>query len=144
MMVARKSVDRRPRPQTLWPLTVGMLIALAAGCAPSAPMPPIPADLPLTANQDIFTIRWALQKETTVTRAVGTLMSPNVTPIQVTMGLFGLDSGGSIVSRGTSWVRPNTFANVPFPFSVELTPTGREVRYDLQVLDYRLPGFRMN
>jgi hypothetical protein len=144
MMVARESVDRRPRPQTVWLLTVGMLIALAAGCAPSAPMPPIPADLPLTANQDIFTIRWALQKEPTVTRAVGTLTTPNVTPSQVTMGLFGLDSGGSIVSRGTSFVRPTGFGHIPLPFSVELTPTGREVRYDLRVLDYRFPGFRMN
>ena len=143
-MIARKSVDRRPRPKTLWLLTVGTLIALAAGCAPSAPMPPIPADLPLTANQDVFTIRWALQKEPTVTRAVGTLTTPNVTPSQVTMGLFGLDSGGSIVSRGTSWVRPTGFGHIPMPFSVELTPTGREVRYDLRILDYRFPGFRMN
>ena len=144
MMVARESVDRRPRPQTLWLLIVGMFVALAAGCAPAAPMPPIPADLPLTANQDIFTIRWALQKEPTVTRAVGTLTTPNVTPSQVTMGLFGLDSGGSIVSRSTSFVRPTGFGHIPLPFSVELTPTGREVRYDLRVLDYRFPGFRMN
>ena len=102
MMVARESVHRRPRYRAPWFLAVGMLIALAAGCAPSAPMPPIPADLPLTANQDIFTIRWALQKEPTVTRAVGTLTTSNVTPTQVTMGLFGLDSGGSIVSRGAA------------------------------------------
>ena len=143
MMVARGSVHR-PGLRTSWRLAVGMLVALAAGCAPSAPMPPIPADLPLTANEDIFTIRWALQKESGVTRAVGTLTTVNVVPSQVTMGLFGLDSGGSIVSRGTSWVRPTGFANQPIPFSVELTPTGREARYDLRVLDYRLPGFRMN
>ena len=144
MKAASESVHRRPRLRTSRLLALGMLLAAAAGCAPSAPMPPIPADLPLTANEDIFTIRWALQKEPTVTRAVGTLTSVNVTPTQVTMGLFGLDSGGSIVSRGTSWVRPPGFGNPPIPFSVELTPTGREVRYDLRVTDYRLPGFRMN
>jgi hypothetical protein len=104
----------------------------------------VPADLPFTKNEDIFEIRWALQKEPTVTRAAGLINTSTTTPVQVTMGLFGLDAGGRIVSRGTSWVRPSSFSARSLPFSVELTPTGQEARYDLRVLDYRLPGFRMD
>jgi hypothetical protein len=35
-----------------------------------------------------------------------------------------------------------SFANVPIPFSVELTPTGQEAKYELTVLNYRLPNMR--
>jgi hypothetical protein len=143
MMIARESAHRRPGHRVPWLLTLGVLVTLA-GCGAPAPRPDIPADLPLTMNEDIFQIRWALQKEVTVTRAVGLLNTSNATPIEVTVGLFGLDSGGSIVSRGTSWERPTSFGNQPIPFSVELTPTGQEARYELHILNYRLPGFRMN
>ena len=143
-MIATEPVHRRPGYRVSWLLALGMLVTLGGCGTTAAPRPDIPAELPFTTNEDIFTIRWALQKDPTVTRAVGTLFTPNVTPLQITMGLFGLDSGGSIVSRGTTWVRPASFANAPIPFGVELTPTGKEARYELRVLDYRLPGFRMN
>jgi hypothetical protein len=106
--------------------------------------PVIPAELPLTTHDQIFTIRWALQKEASLTRAVGTLTTSTSAPARATLGLFGLDAGGRIVSRGTSWVRPSSFGSPSMPFSVELTPTGQEARYDLRVLDYHMPGFRMD
>jgi hypothetical protein len=103
-----------------------------------------PAELPLTTHDQIFTIRWALQKDATVTRAVGTLTTSTSAPAQATLGLFGLDAAGKIVSRGTSSVRPPSFGSSSMPFSVELTPTGQETRYDLRVLRYHMPGFRMD
>jgi hypothetical protein len=142
MMVARKSLLRRPGNRVRWLVALGMLTTLV-GCAPG-PQTVIPSELPLTKNEDIFEIRWALQKEAAVTRAVGLLNTQTVTPIQVTVGLFGLDAQGRIVSRGTSWVRPSSFNSRSLQFSVELTPTGQEARYELRILDYRLPGFRMD
>ena len=142
MTIGTGTAPRRLWHGVLWLLALGMLTMLA-GCAPG-PMSMVPSDLPFTKNEDIFEIRWALQKEATVTRAVGLLNTSNATPLQVTVGLFGLDAQGSIVSRGTSWVRPNSFSSRSLPFSVALTPTGQEARYELRILDYRLPGFRMN
>jgi hypothetical protein len=104
----------------------------------------VPSELPLTQNEDIFQIRWALQKEATITRAVGLVETNTAPPTEVTLGFFGLDANGRIVSRGTSWVRPTSFSSRSMPFSVELTPTGRETKYELHVLNYRLPGFRMD
>jgi len=104
----------------------------------------IPADLPLTTREDIFEIRWALQKEATVVRAVGLLNTQNVTPAQVTLGFYGLNAEGRIVSRGTSWVRPSDFSSRSLPFRVELTPTGQETKFELRVLEYRLSNMRSN
>jgi hypothetical protein len=142
MMVARDSVRRRPGNRIRGLLALGMLATLA-GCAPG-PQSVVPSELPLTQNEDMFQIRWALQKEATVTRAAGLLETSNTTPMEVTLGFFGLDANGGIVSRGTSWVRPSSFSSRSIPFSVELTPTGRETKYELRILNYRLPGFRMN
>jgi hypothetical protein len=144
MMVAGKSVHRRARHRSPWVLALSVLVALA-GCGAPAPRPVIPDNLPNTANQDVFVLRWALQKEAAVTRAVGRIETTNTaTPVEITLGFFGLDASGRIVSRGTSWLRPMSFANVPIPFSVELTPTGQETKYELTVLNYRLPNMRMN
>jgi hypothetical protein len=142
MMVARESVHRRPKYPTRWLLALGMLVALA-GCSPG-PRAMIPAELPLTMNQDIFEIRWALQKEATVVRAVGLINTQTTTPAQVTLGFYGLDAQGRIVSRGTSWVRPSDFGSRSLPFTVELTPTGQETKFELHVLEYRLPNMRSN
>lgn len=142
MKIATRSVHRHPRHRARWLLALGMLLTLA-GCAPG-PQSVVPAELPLITHQDIFAIRWALQKEATVTRAAGLIETATTTPAQVTLSLFGLDANGRIVSRGTSWVRPSSFSSLSIPFSVQLTPTGQEVKYDLRVIDYRLPSMRMN
>ena len=140
MMMARKSAHRRRGHRAPWLLALGMLIILV-GCAPG-PQSIVPAELPLTTHQDIFVIRWALQKEPTVTRAAGRIETMTITPQQVALSLFGLDANGRIVSRGTSWVRPDSFNSLSIPFSVEVTPTGQEVKYDLRIIDYRLPNMR--
>jgi len=142
MMAARESVHRRPRHKGSWLLAVGMLVTLA-GCAPG-PMSVVPAELPLTTYEDIFVIRWALQKEANVARAVGLINTQTTAPAQVTIGFYGVDAQGRIVSRGTTWVRPSSFSSRSLPFSVELTPTGQETKFDLHVLEYRLPNMRSN
>jgi hypothetical protein len=35
------------------------------------------------------------------------------------------------------------FAQRSTPFSVDLTPTGREARFELRIIDHQLPGLRM-
>jgi hypothetical protein len=140
-MIGRASVRRR-RHRASWLLTFGVLVTLA-GCAPG-PMSVVPAELPLTTHQDIFVIRYAIEKQATITRAAGLIETATTTPQQVSLGFFGLDANGRIVSRGTTWVRPNSFNSLSLPFSVQLTPTGQEVKYELQILDYRLPNMRMN
>jgi hypothetical protein len=142
MMMARKSAHRRRGHRAPWLLALGMLIILV-GCAPG-PQSVVPAELPLTTYQDIFVIRWALQRDPTVTRAAGLIETKTTTPAQVELSLFGLDANGRIVSRAISWVRPSSFSSLSLPFSVELTPTGQEVKYELRVIDYRLPNMRSN
>jgi hypothetical protein len=119
------------------------MVLTLAGCAPG-PRSIVPAELPLTTNQDVFTIRWALQKEPAVVRAVGLINTTNLIPVQVTLGFFGLDAGGRILSRGTDFVRPDSFSSRSIPFSVELTPTGQEAKFELRILDYRLQNMRSN
>jgi len=142
MMIETMSVCRRPRRGVRRLLALGVLVVLS-GCAPG-PQSMVPAELPLTTHQDVFRIRWALEKGANVTRAAGLIETQTTTPMQVTLSLFGLDANGRIVSRGTSWVRPSSFSSLSIPFSIELTPTGQEVKYDLKVIDYRLPNMRMN
>jgi hypothetical protein len=141
MMIGMESV-RRLGHRASWLLAFGVLVTLA-GCAPG-PLSVVPAELPLTTHQDIFVIRYAIEKQAAVTRAAGLIETATTTPQEVTLGLFGLDANGRIVSRGTTWVRPNSFNSLSVPFSVQLTPTGQEVKYELRVMDYRLPSMRMN
>jgi hypothetical protein len=45
------------------------MLAVVAGCA-AGPRIDVPAELPLRTNDQLFTIRWALQREASVVRAV--------------------------------------------------------------------------
>jgi hypothetical protein len=121
---------------------VALLLASLAGCAPGARID-LPPDLPLRTNDQFFAFQWALQREPTVVRAVGRVRPSFDTEARLTLGLFGVDADGRILSRGTTYVRSD-FAAEATPFAVELTPTGGEARFELRVLDYQLPGLRMN
>lgn len=122
----------------LFPLLV--ILAAVAGCA-AAPRIDVPAELPLQTNDQIFTIRWALQRETSVVRAVGRTTFSMDAQVRLTLALFGLDARGGIVSRGMTYLQPE-FGSRSIPFTVELTPTGREVSFELRVLNYYVPGLR--
>jgi hypothetical protein len=141
MTAPSPSPSRRsgPRPRLLWGLAI--LTALA-GCAAPARID-VPAELPLRTNDQFFAFQWALQREPTVVRAVGLVRPSFDTESQLTLALFGVDGGGRIVSRGTAYLRAE-FSRRPIPFAVELTPTGREARFELRVLDYHVPGLRTN
>ena len=67
-----------------------------------------------------------------------TVLVPDLAEARLTLALFGVDANGRIVSRGTTYVRSD-FASQATPFAVELTPIGRETRFELRVLDYSLP-----
>jgi hypothetical protein len=123
-------------------LSVLAVLTLLAGCATPARIA-VPAELPLRTYDQIFAIQWALQRETTLTRAVGLVRSSFGTDFFLTLVLFGVDAEGRIVSRGTTYVR-SEFGGQPSPFAVEITPVGRETRFELRVLDSQWPGRRSN
>jgi hypothetical protein len=85
----------------------------------------------------------ALQRETSVVRATGRVTPSIDTEVRLTLALFGLDAGGRIVSRGTTYLR-SEFGSRSIPFAVELTPTGREADFELRILNYHVPGVRTN
>jgi hypothetical protein len=118
------------------------ILAVALGCAAPAPPLQIPAELPLVTNEQLFEFRWALQRDASRARAVGLVTPSFDTEFSMTLGFYGVDAGGRIVSRGTTYVRSN-FATRSTPFSVDLTPTGREERFELRIIDHQLPGLRM-
>ena len=136
------SVSRRGCRRAARLVPVIALLTVVAGC--NAPRNiEIPSELPLRANDQIFGIQWALQKEASVVRAVG-IVTPSVdTEARVTIGFFGLDANGKIVSRGTGYFRSEIGART-IPFEVFLTPTGREADFVLRILNYGLPGQRTN
>lgn len=94
-------------------------------------------------NEQLFTLRYALQREPAVVRAVGEAIPSIDTEARSTLALFGIDTGGRIVSRGTAFLR-STFSNRTIPSAVELVPTGRETGLELRVLEYHVPGLRTN
>ena len=108
--------------------------------------PPVPQGLrrrPLRMHDQLFAIEWALQREPSVVRGVGRVTPSIDSGARLTLGLFGLDAGGRIVSRGTAHLHSD-FASRSIPFTVTLTPTGRESTFELRVLDYHIPGLRMS
>jgi hypothetical protein len=121
-------------------LAILVSLAAALGCAAPAPLQ-VPAELPLVTNEQVFEFRWALQQETSRTRAVGLVRPSFDTEYRMTLGLYGVDTGGRIVSRGTTYVRTD-FGSRSTPFSVELSPTGQETRYELRIIDFDLTGLR--
>ncbi len=142
MTARRSSASPRPSRRTLRALSAGGALALLAGCA-TGPRVDVPAELPLRVNEQLFTIRYALQQEPTVVRAVGRIVPSIDAEARLTLALFGLDADGRIVSRGTTYLR-SEFGDPTIPFAVELTPMGREATFVLRVLEFHVPGLRMN
>ena len=123
-------------------LPVLAILAALAGCG-ETPRVEIPAELPLQMHDQLFAIEWALQREPSVVRGVGRVTPSIDSEARLTLGLFGLDAGGRIVSRGTAHLHSD-FASRSIPFTVTLTPTGRESTFELRVLNYHIPGLRMS
>ena len=123
-------------------LSVLAVLTTLAGCAAPARID-VPTDLPLRTNDHLFAMQWALQREATVARAVGLVRASFDTEARLTLALFGVDAEGRIVSRGTTYLR-SEFSRRPIPFAIEVTPAGREARFELRVLDYQVPGLRTN
>jgi len=118
------------------------VLAMLAGCAAPARIE-VPAELPLRTHDEFFAIQWALQREATIARAVGVVRPSFDTEARLTLALFGVDAQGRIVSRGTAYLR-SEFSRRPIPFAIEAIPTGREVRFELRVVDYYVTGLRTN
>lgn len=123
----------RPRPTGRAPawivLGVAALLLGAATGAASAPLA-IPSDLPNRTDQGEFHFRWALVREPGVVRAVGLAEAPTRVVAWARVALFGVDRHGRVVSRGDTEI-PGGFGRTALPFEVSLSPTGREDRFDL-------------
>ena len=141
MTVSYPPVPQRSRGRVRL-LPVLAILAALAGCG-ETPRVEIPAELPLRMHDQLFAIEWALQREPSVVRGVGRVTPSIDSEARLTLGLFGLDAGGRIVSRGTAHLHSD-FASRSIPFTVTLTPTGRESTFELRVLDYHIPGLRMS
>ena len=139
---ARSGGQRSSRP-AVWLLLPALAILTAIAACAAAPRTDVPAELPLQTNDQLFAIRWALQREASVVRAMGRLTPSFDTEARLTLALFGVDAEGRIVSRGTAYLQ-SEFDSRSIPFAVELAPTGCEARFELRVLDYHVPGLRMN
>jgi len=124
-------------------LPVLAILAALAGCGETSRVEvEIPAELPLRIHDQLFAIEWALQREPSVVRGVGRVTPSIDSEARLTLGLFGLDASGRIASRGTAHLHSD-FASRSIPFTVSLTPTGRESTFELRVLNYHIPGLRM-
>jgi hypothetical protein len=132
------AIGRRFRRQVSHLLWVLATVAGLAGCA-GPPRIDVPAELPLQTNDQLFTIQWALQREASVARAVGRVKPSFATEATLTLALFGVDAGGRIASRDTTYIQ-SRFDRQPIPFALELTPTGGEARFEVRVLDYHVSG----
>jgi hypothetical protein len=141
MRSAAPAVGRRFRRQVSHLLSVLATVAGLAGCAGPARID-VPAELPLQTNDQFFAIQWALQRDASEVRAVGRVKPSFNTEATLTLALFGVDAAGRIVSRDTTYLQSG-FDRQPIPFSLELTPTGREARYEVRVLEYHVSGLRM-
>src|SRR5262245_65928185 len=110
--------------------------ALIAGClvAACAAQPPIapPRSLPFHAYDQGFELQWAIERSSDVVRAVWTVSIPRTTVTMVTLNFFGLYGEGRIVSRGIVLVH-GPFGDRSQPFSAQLRPDSREVRFELRV-----------
>jgi len=132
MTALRLGDSRGPRGRMACLLAI---VGVLGGCAAPAKIQ-LPAELPLRTTDQIFQIRWALQREPTVVRAIGQIEYAVDSEYRITLAFFGLEGERRILSRGVTYLR-STFAREPIPFVVELKPTGRETSFQLRVVDYR-------
>jgi hypothetical protein len=109
-----------------------------AACAASGPLV-VPADLPLTAYDQGFTLRWILEHSSAEARAAGTIAISGFRAKEINLVLYGLDAQDRIVSRGYGLVR-QVVDLTPQPFEVRLRLAGSEARFDLRVSRYKLGG----
>lgn len=112
-----------------------VIVGVLSGCAGSTKIQ-LPAELPLHTTEDIFRIRWALQREPTVVRAIGQIEYDVDIEYRIALAFYGLDQDRRIVSRGSTYLQ-SSLSYAPIPFEVELKPTGRETSFELRVLNYR-------
>jgi hypothetical protein len=111
-----------------------VIVGVLVGCAGSTRIQ-LPAELPLYTTDEIFQIRWALQREPTVVRAIGQIEYAVDLEYRITLAFFGLEGERRILSRGVTYLR-SSFAHEPIPFVIEIVPTGRETSFELRVMDY--------
>lgn len=137
-LIAGRRSWRRP----LRLLSALAMLSALPGCATPARIE-IPAELPLQTDDQLFHMQWALHREATVVRAVGLVRPSTDSEARLTLALFGVDAQGRIASRGTAYLQ-SEFDRRPIPFAIEITPTGREARYELRVLEFHIPGARTN
>lgn len=124
--------------RTVWLLVVGTL--LVAGCAAPAARP-LPAELPLFADDGEYHARWALVREGERVWAVGVVRASLYTVSSAAVDLYGLDERGRIVSRGSTVVRWGFGPDAP-AFEVELRPRGGEASFVLRIRSLTLSGAR--
>jgi hypothetical protein len=140
MTASNPSAGGRSRRHALRLLPALVALGAIVGCATPARIE-VPAELPLRTTDQFFDIRWALQREATVAQAVGRVKPTFDAEAQLTLAFFGVDAQGRILSRGMTYLRSD-FNRGAIPFAVALTPTGREARFELRVIDYYLTGLR--
>lgn len=117
-------------------LVLLMLIGVV-GCAAGTPSPPQPADFPLHARDQLFELDYRIDRHPDRVEAVGLIASRTTRTFRfATLNLYGVAADGRVVSRG-SYVINGTWGGAQ-SFSVQLTPTGREARYELNVGNYSL------
>ena len=118
-----------------------VIVGVLSGCAGSTKIQ-LPAELPLRTTEEIFRIRWALQREPTVVRAIGQIEYDVDIEYRISLAFYGLDGDRRILSRGSTSLQ-SSLSYAPIPFVVELTPTGRETSFELRVLNYGSKGNQM-
>jgi hypothetical protein len=119
-----------------------LLGALGTGCAAPS-RTDVPAELPLRTNDQLFAFQWALERQPDRVRAVGLVRPSFDAEARLTVALYGVDAAGRITSRGIAYVQ-SAFGSRPTPFSITLTPTGQETRFELRVLEYHVFGLQMS
>jgi hypothetical protein len=107
-----------------------------AGCTAGAPQGR-PEDFPIHARDQIFVLDYRIDRHPDRVEAVGLITSRTTTSFQfAALNLLGVTEEGRVVSRG-SYIVNGTFGG-PQSFTVGLTPTGKEVRYEFHIGNYSL------
>jgi hypothetical protein len=110
-------------------------LALVGLTACAVPGPALDrATLPLHVRDQVFSLDYRLIREPDRVSAVGLLDSSVQTLQFVHLRLLGVTVDGRVVSHGYTTV-DGTF-RLPAEFSVQLRPTGTEVRFELQAASH--------